>query len=101
MNALAVGATYYVLDYLYVDASIGQASLTYTSEVNGEEREGQTELGPFFMVSGGAEYPISDHWGLGGALRFFYAAPKEDDELFGDVSYEGRGMALVFSATYY
>jgi hypothetical protein len=90
---LGPAATYYIEPVnIYLTAAVG---LGLVGVQFGENR-GRTDPGWAFNFDAGWEFWVGQSWGMGPALRLFYTSVPDAE----DLTVNGGGFALLFSATF-
>jgi hypothetical protein len=82
----------------HVGGALGLASFRDT-DVPSANRSDQNESGLGFSAHVGYEWWVGNYWGLGGLLRFTYAATK-GDYVGGTATDKVSAFTLLFTATY-
>jgi hypothetical protein len=93
----APAVTYYFMPInIYASLAIGAARIGFDA---GDDQFDWGKFGVGLNIDAGKEWWVSDNWGIGGAVRFWYAHAARDEAGLGAAD-DFTGWALLVSGTY-
>lgn len=103
MFGIGPGMAFYFMPLnAFVSGTLLVTRLSFTDELY-DVSAGDTDLGFGLAVTGGKEWWVSPHWGIGLAARLYFGAmddhPRYDDFVY-DTRLDALAFSLLFTATY-